>query len=124
MLRKLFLILLSFFLPLPGFCLELTKWLSLLGTGTFVYQYMAKEKGNFKDRDRGSGVLDLKASLKPTEKDEFFVRASFAQGSGLKEVNPFVLSLPMRMTFLSIFIILTGTPGITFKSFGIPILSP
>jgi len=92
MLRKLFLILLSFFLPLPGFCLELTKWLSLSGTGTFVYQYMAKEKGNFKDRDRGSGVLDLKASLKPTEKDEFFVRASFAQGSGLKEVNPFVLS--------------------------------
>jgi len=89
--KKVLVLFLGLFLPLVGFCFDLTKWLSLSGTGTLVYQYMSREQGNFKDKDRGSGVLDLNLSLKPTENDQIFARASFAKGSGLKEVNPFVL---------------------------------
>jgi len=90
--KKAFFVLSALLFPLSGFCFDLTKGLSLSGTGTFVHQYMAKEKGDFKDENKGSGVLDVNLSFKPTESDEVFIRASFAKGNGLKKVNPFALS--------------------------------
>lgn len=72
--------------------LELTEKLSLEANLTFVHQWLDRSKGDFKSLNRGSGVLDARLSFKPTEVDEFSLRASFAKGNGLKKVSPFYLS--------------------------------
>jgi len=75
-----------------AFALEVNEKLSLEANLTWVHQWLEKKKGDFKDKDRGSAVLDGRLSFKPTEVDEFSLRASFAKENGLKKVNPFVLS--------------------------------
>jgi porin len=72
--------------------LELNEKVSLEANLTWVHQWLEHRKGDFKDRDRGSLVLDGRLNFKPTEVDEFSLRASFAKENGLKKVNPFVLS--------------------------------
>ncbi len=72
--------------------LELTENLSLEANLTWVHQWLEQRKGDFKDKDRGSLVLDGILSFKPTKVDEFALRASFAKENGLKKYNPFILS--------------------------------
>lgn len=70
---------------------DLTEKFSVSGTVTGVYQLLDKSKGDVKNRNRGSGVIDFNLSFRPNENDEFFMRSSFAKGDGLKKVNPFSL---------------------------------
>lgn len=82
-------------IPFSAFAVDITDKLSLSGTATAVYQWLHMTKGyldNDKTKDRGSGVIDFNVSFKPTENDEFFLRTSFAKGSGLKDINPFKFS--------------------------------
>lgn len=81
-----------FFLTQDLSALELNEKLSLEANLTFVHQWLEKREGDFKDKDRGSVVLDGRVSFKPTEVDEFSLRASFAKENGLKKYNPFFLS--------------------------------
>lgn len=46
-----------------------------------------------KTKDRGSAVIDFNVSLKPTENDEFFLRASFAKGSGFHSESSYPFNL-------------------------------
>lgn len=83
--------------PLNSYGADITDWLSVSGTATTVYQWLHMTKGyvNEETKDRGSAVIDFNVSLKPTENDEFFLRASFAKGSGFHSESsqyPFVLS--------------------------------
>ncbi len=71
---------------------EINEKLSIEANLTGVYQWLDQRKGNFKDEDRGSEVVDGKIIFKPTAKDEFSLRASFAKGNGLKKLSPFKLS--------------------------------
>jgi len=87
------LILLSF--PFSAFSADITDWLSVSGTATTVYQVLNNAQGDVHNKDRASGVIDLNVSLKPTKNDEFFLRASFAKGSGFHSEGanyPFHLS--------------------------------
>ncbi|WP_353684480.1 carbohydrate porin [Thermodesulfovibrio sp. 3907-1M] len=100
--RGLKIILLSFLVfPFSVFAADVTDWLSVSGSATTVYQWLHMTKGyvdsdtNDKTKDRGSAVIDFNVSLKPTENDEFFLRASFAKGSGFHSESanyPFVLN--------------------------------
>lgn len=72
--------------------IELHKNLSLETNLTWVHQWLDKKRGDFKNRDRGSVVIDATLRYKPTETDELALRASFAKENGLKKVNPFILS--------------------------------
>lgn len=91
-----FLLVLCF--PISTYAADITDWLSVSGTVTGVYQWLkmtkgyVDEEGKDKTKNRGSAVIDFNVSLKPTENDEFFLRASFAKGDGLKDINPFKLS--------------------------------
>ncbi len=86
--------------PFSVFAADVTDWLSVSGTATGVYQWLHMTKGYVdsetkdKTKDRGSAVIDFNVSLKPTENDEFFLRASFAKGSGFHSESanyPFTL---------------------------------
>ncbi len=72
--------------------LELNEKLSFEANLTFVHQWLEKRGGEFKDKDRGSVVFDGSLSFKPTEVDEFSLRASFAKENGIKKYSPFILS--------------------------------
>lgn len=72
--------------------IELNEKLSLEANLTWVYQWLEHRAGDFKDKDRGSVVLDGRLSFKPKESDEFSIRASFAKENGLKKYSPFILS--------------------------------
>jgi porin len=76
--------------------LEINEKLSLEANLTWVHQWLDKRKGDFKDKDRGSAVLDGRLTFKPTEVDEFSIRASFAKENGIKKYikkySAFVLS--------------------------------
>lgn len=91
-----FLVVLMF--PFSIYAADIAEWLSVSGTATAVYQWLYMKKGYVDDhtkdktKDRGSAVIDFNISLKPTENDEFFLRASFAKGDGLKDINPFIVS--------------------------------
>ena len=65
--------------------LEINEKLSLEANLTWVHQWLDKRKGEFKDKDRGSAVLDGRLTFKPTEVDEFSLRASFAKENGIKK---------------------------------------
>lgn len=86
------------FISVNSYAADITDWLSVSGTATTVYQWLKMTKGyadadtQDKTKDRGSAVIDFNVSFKPTENDEFFLRASFAKGDGLKDINPFKLS--------------------------------
>lgn len=96
MIRKVFttlsLGLLVFGVPVKAKAYEVNEKLSIEANLTGVYQWLDKRKGDFKDEEKGSVVLDARVTFKPTEKDEFSVRGSFAKGNGLKKVSPFKLS--------------------------------
>jgi len=83
---------LSLLFPFTVYSADITEWLSISGSATGVYQWLDKSKGDFENKDRGSAVIDFNVSVKPYENGEFFLRASFAKGSGLKDINPFILS--------------------------------
>jgi hypothetical protein len=68
--------------PFTVYAADITDWLSISGTATGVYQWLNKAQGDVENKDRGSAVIDFNVSVKPTENDEFFLRASFAKGSG------------------------------------------
>ena len=72
--------------PLSGKALEVNDKLSVEANLTWVHQWLEKQKGDFKNEDKGSIALDATMSFKPTEFDEFSVRASFAKENGLKKV--------------------------------------
>lgn len=72
--------------------LELNEKLSFEANLTFVHQWLEKRGGEFKDKDRGSAVFDGRLTFKPTEVDEFSLRASFAKENGIKKYSPFILS--------------------------------
>jgi len=83
------------FVPFNSYAVDITDKLSISGTATGVYQWLNKAQGDVPNKNRGSVVIDFNVSLKPTENDEFFLRASFAKGSGFHSANsgyPFVLS--------------------------------
>lgn len=81
--------------PFSVYAADITDWLSISGTATGVYQWLNKAQGDVENKDRGSAVIDFNVSVKPTENDEFFLRASFAKGSGFHSDSanyPFVLN--------------------------------
>ncbi|WP_353683915.1 carbohydrate porin [Thermodesulfovibrio sp. 3907-1M] len=99
--KKWFIFLVVLLFPVSVFAADVTDWLSVSGSATTVYQWLHMTKGyvdsdtNDKTKDRGSAVIDFNVSLKPTENDEFFLRASFAKGSGFHSESanyPFVLN--------------------------------
>jgi len=74
-----------------AFGLGLGQKFALQGDLTVVYQWLWQEKGDFEDEDAGSLAFDGRLSFKPTDKDEFYLRASLAWGNGLKDLSPFML---------------------------------
>lgn len=80
--------------PCLSFSAEITEKLSLSGTVTTVYQWLNKSKGEVPNTARGSVVIDSNLSFRPTEYEEFFLRGSFAKGSGFhgEAKYPFVLN--------------------------------
>ena len=81
--------------PFSVYAADITDWLSISGTATGVYQWLNKAQGDVENKGRGSAVIDFNVSVKPTENDEFFLRASFAKGSGFHSESanyPFVLN--------------------------------
>ena len=90
--KKAFIFLILLILPVSTLAADITEWLSISGSATGVYQWLDKSKGDIENKDRGSAVIDFNVSVKPYENGEFFLRASFAKGSGLKDINPFILS--------------------------------
>ncbi|WP_353685553.1 carbohydrate porin [Thermodesulfovibrio sp. 3462-1] len=81
------------FISLNSYAADITEWLSISGSATTVYQWLNKAQGNVENKDRGSAVIDFNVSLKPTENDEFFVRASFAKGSGFHRQGDYPFTL-------------------------------
>jgi len=82
-------------LPISGFAADITEKLSISGTETTVYQWLDKSRGDVPNKDRGSTVIDFNVSFRPTDNDEFFIRASFAKGSGFhseSSLYPFTLN--------------------------------
>jgi len=71
---------------------EVNEKLSIEANLTGVYQWLDQKKGDFKNEEKGSAVLDVRITFTPTEKDEFSIRGSLAKGNGLKKVSPFILS--------------------------------
>ncbi len=89
--KKLFVFVITLLFPLSAYAVDLNDKLSISGTATTVYQwlkmtqgYMDEEKTK-KREDRGSAVIDFNVSFRPTQNDEFFLRASFAKGSGFHD---------------------------------------
>ncbi|MCX7856844.1 MAG: carbohydrate porin [Deltaproteobacteria bacterium] len=83
------------FLPVCLKAVELTDKVSISGDLTLVNQWLDKSKGDVPNKDRGSAVIDLNLSIRPTSKDELFGRISFAEGSGFHSPRsryPFILS--------------------------------
>lgn len=78
--------------PFSVYAADITDWLSISGSATGVYQWLNKAQGDVENKDRGSAVIDFNVSVKPIENGEIFLRTSFARGSGLKDINPFILS--------------------------------
>lgn len=76
----------------PAFAYDVNEWLSISGTVTGAYQWLEKTAGAGDDENGGSGVLDLRLSVKPWEGGEFSGRASFAKGNGIKNKSPFILT--------------------------------
>ncbi|MDW8136531.1 MAG: hypothetical protein RMI74_07065 [Thermodesulfobacterium sp.] len=85
-------ILFFLFISSESGALEVSEKLSLEGTFAGVYQWLNRSTGEFKSKNRGSGMIDLGVSFKPTERDEFYILGSFGSGNGLKDVSPFLLS--------------------------------
>ncbi|MDI1471849.1 Carbohydrate-selective porin [Thermodesulfovibrio sp. N1] len=83
---------LSLLFPFTVYAADIIEWLSISGSATGVYQWLNKTQGDIENKDRGSTVIDFNVSIKPIENSEIFLRASFAKGSGLKDINPFILS--------------------------------
>jgi len=83
---------LSLFFPFSVYAADITDWLSISSSATGVYQWLNKAQGDVENKDRGSAVIDFNVSVKPIENGEIFLRTSFARGSGLKDINPFILS--------------------------------
>lgn len=81
------------FSPHPLQAFEITEKVSFEGNITWVHQWLEKLKGDFKDKDRGAGVIDATLKIKPTETDEFTLRAAFAKEKGIKKLNPFEISV-------------------------------
>ncbi len=97
--KKVVVLLVLFTFPFSVFAADITEKFSISGTATTVYQWLEMSKGYLDDetkkkrQDRGSAVIDFNVSLRPTENDEFFLRASFAKGSGFKDSSyPFTLT--------------------------------
>lgn len=94
-LRAFVVFLLIILCPISVYAADVTDWLSVSGTATTVYQWLHMTEGYVgedtkdKTKDRGSAVIDFNVSLKPTENDEFFIRASFAKGSGFYSESSF-----------------------------------
>lgn len=94
-LRYVFAVFCILFVPFNSYAVDITDKLSISGAATGVYQWLNKAQGDVHNKDRGSAVIDFNVSFKPTENDEFFLRASFAKGSGFHSENsgyPFKLS--------------------------------
>lgn len=71
---------------------EVTEKFSFEANLTWVHQWLEKKRGDLEDKNKGSLVLDTRFNFKPTEVDEFSLRASLAKENGLKKVSPFYLS--------------------------------
>ena len=63
--------------------------LSIDGTLTGVYQYVAYDQGGDEDRGRGAVVLDIGLNYHPSDSDEFQVILSYADGNALNSFVPF-----------------------------------
>ncbi len=95
------LILCIFFFPFSVFAVNITDKLSISGSVTTLYQWLRMSNGYVDEeredrtKDRGSAVIDFNISFRPTESNEFFLRASFAKGSGFhseSSLYPFKLN--------------------------------
>ncbi len=72
--------------------LDVTDTFSISASATGSYQWFVHSEGEGDDEKDGYGVLDLSASWRPWKEGEFYGRASFAKGNGIKGKVPFVLS--------------------------------
>lgn len=73
--------------------IEVTNKLSIEGVlaGAFQYQDL-RDAPDFSNTGRGAVSFQPEISFKPTQKDELFAKLGFAEGNGLNDVSPFVLS--------------------------------
>lgn len=99
--QKFLLFLLVLLLPTAVMAVDISEKFAISGSATTVYQWLRMSKGYVnaetqeKTKDRGSAVVDFNVSFHPTENNEFFLRASFAKGSGFHSENsgyPFILN--------------------------------
>lgn len=76
--------------------IELNEKISLSGNISLVHQWLEKERGDFKEKDRGAGVVDATLSVKLTPNDEFAIRVGWAKENGINKYSPFYLK-PLAM---------------------------
>ncbi|MCX7856929.1 MAG: carbohydrate porin [Deltaproteobacteria bacterium] len=87
---------LVFVQPIESYALDMENKLSLSGTVSTVNQWLKVTKDtedNSGTKDRGSIIVDISLSFRPMKDKEFFCLSSFGKGDGLKNVNPFMISL-------------------------------
>lgn len=68
---------------------DVDEKVSIDGTLTGVYQYVAYDEGGGEDRGRGALVLDIGLNYHPSDIDEFQVTLSYADGNALNTFVPF-----------------------------------
>lgn len=77
---------------LPVEAYDLTDTLSVNGmlAGTYQYQLLDSESGD--DDGGGAVIFQPELSLRPTDRDEFFVKLGFAADNGINDQTPFTLA--------------------------------
>ncbi len=72
---------------------DLTDWLSVGGVAAAGGQCQQLSESAGADNEcRGALPAQPELSIRPTDRDEMFVKAGFATGNGLNEVSPFTLA--------------------------------
>jgi hypothetical protein len=77
----------------PAWAYDVNEQLSIGGVlaGTLQCQRLSEKAGADNDCD-GALPIQPELSFRPTDSDEFFVKAGFAKGNGLNDKSPFVLA--------------------------------
>lgn len=72
---------------------DLTDWLSIGGVAAAGGQcQLLTDSADATNECRGALPAQPELSIRPTDRDELFVKAGFAAGNGLNEVSPFTLA--------------------------------
>ncbi|MDW8001450.1 MAG: carbohydrate porin [Deltaproteobacteria bacterium] len=80
--------------PFSLYAAEITKSFKVSGALTSVFQSLDRSRGEVPQKGRVSAALDISLEYMPREEDQFFLKVSFAEGSGLSSYSryPFYVS--------------------------------